>query len=63
MSKRAKVKIEYVSGVEGNALYINDYRIAGPKPYDGGKVLYSWTAKVGDILESLKPFLLTGEPR
>lgn len=28
--------IEYISGTEGNCLAINNYRIAGPKPWGGG---------------------------
>jgi hypothetical protein len=27
-------KLEYVAGVEGNSVYLNDIRIAGPKPWD-----------------------------
>lgn len=30
------MKLEYISGIEGNSLYANDYRIAGPKPWGGG---------------------------
>lgn len=36
------VKIEIVSGVEGPCLVIDDWRVAGPKPWGGGKVLYSF---------------------
>lgn len=31
--------IEYISGCEGNCLAINDYRIAGPKPWGGGRTI------------------------
>lgn len=36
------MKIELISGVEGNSLYLNDTRIAGSKPWGGGKVIESW---------------------
>lgn len=34
--------IDLVSGVEGPCLVANCNRIAGPKPWGGGKVLRSW---------------------
>lgn len=37
-----KVKIEVVAGVEGKCLYINDYRVAGPKPWGGGTAIASF---------------------
>ena len=49
-----KVQIDYVSGPTGPSLYINDYRVAGPKPWGGGKVLKSWKTDSKDILDSLK---------
>lgn len=36
------VHVVLVDGVEGEALYINNYRIAGPKPWGGGEVLKEW---------------------
>ena len=47
------VKIEVVSGVEGHSLYIDDRRVAGSKPWGGGKTVRSWTANVNDILKAL----------
>lgn len=32
-----KIEIMTVSGVEGTCLYIDHYRISGPKPWGGGK--------------------------
>ena len=52
------LKIEYVSGVEGPSLYLisaerGGYRIAGPKPWGGGKCMRTWT--VPDIaLEEIR---------
>lgn len=42
----------YVAGVEGNSIYLNDFRIAGPKPWGGGKILKEWKVDLSDILEA-----------
>ena len=47
MSK--KVKIEVVKGAGGSALYIDDFRVCGPKPWGGGHVTHTWTATVSDL--------------
>lgn len=47
------VKIELVNGCEGYSVYIDDYRVAGLKPWGGGKVVKTWTAKVADIEKAL----------
>lgn len=43
----------YVQGVEGNSVYLNDRRIAGPKPWGGGKVLWRQKCEIGDVLNAL----------
>lgn len=48
-----KVIIEVINGCEGKAVYINDYRVAGSKPYGGGYVERSWMADRKDILKAL----------
>lgn len=48
-----KVKIEIVSGCEGKCIYINDYRVAGSKPWGGGTTEKSWTVDKGEILKAL----------
>jgi len=48
------VTIEIVSGVEGASVYMNDYRIAGNKPWGGGRVTASFTAGRADICRALK---------
>lgn len=35
-------KIELIGGVEGDSLAINDKRVAGPKPWGGGRVKRTW---------------------
>lgn len=49
------IKIEIVSGCEGESLYINNYRVSGSKPWGGGggRVIKSFKTSTGDILESL----------
>ncbi len=42
LKEKKKVKIETIRGVEGNSIYINDIRVAGNKPWGGGKVMDSW---------------------
>ncbi len=37
-----KVTIEIIDGVGGLSLYINDYRVAGSKPYGGGRTVKKW---------------------
>ena len=41
------IEIIYCQGVEGNSLYLNDFRIIGNKPWGGGNILYRW--KIRDI--------------
>ena len=43
-------RMTYVKGVEGNSVYLNDYRIAGPKPWSGGKILKEWNVTKRDIM-------------
>ena len=55
-----KVKIEVVDGVGGFSLYINDTRIAGPKPLGGGRAVASFCVTeqtVNDALPNLAPIL------
>ena len=49
--------IEYISGTEGNCLAINDYRVAGPKPWGGGYVIEKFEVD-REMMESL---LKTGD--
>ena len=53
--KRASptLKFTLVQGPEGLSLYLNMYRVAGPKPWGGGKVLHEWTVETDDLLEAL----------
>ena len=58
------MKLVYVSGVEGNSIYLNDERIAGPKPWGGGKVLKEWKVdeiQIRNILEEYEKDSSRGE--
>lgn len=39
-----------VAGVEGACLYIDGYRVAGPKPWGGGKPVYTFAFTDADLI-------------
>ena len=41
-AEEKKIRIDLIRGVEGLAVYINDYRVAGPKPWGGGTIEHTW---------------------
>ena len=41
-----------VVGVEGACLYIDGYRVAGPKPWGGGKPMYEFKFTDADLKEA-----------
>ena len=47
-----KINIEIIAGVEGPCVSINDYRVAGPKPWGGGKVTKTWITTPSNILQA-----------
>lgn len=49
-----KVIIEIINGVEGQCVAINDYRVAGPKPWGGGKVSKKFTSDMSNMRRALK---------
>lgn len=48
-----KVTIEVINGCEGKCIAINNYRVAGPKPWGGGTVEKSWTVEKREILRAI----------
>ena len=52
------VTIEMISGSEGPCIAINDTRIAGPKPWAGGKITNTWTTTRDRIIASLPAALI-----
>lgn len=60
MAKAAtkRVKIEVVRGVHGHmALYINDYRVAGSKPWGGGETLFTFKPEDEQFAKDLEEAL------
>lgn len=50
--------VTLVRGATGIAIYINDYRVAGPKPLGGGIAMCHWDVDERDIDTALH----RGEP-
>ena len=48
-----KVKIEIVDGPGGYSLYINDTRVAGPKPLGGGRLVKAFGVKADELISLL----------
>lgn len=59
MSK--EFKLEIIRGVEGPCISLNDYRIAGPKPWGGGTVTKSFTVDINDLIRAIPGLIYTGE--
>lgn len=49
-----QVYVDIVHGVEGDAVYINGIRVAGPKPWGGGKTMHRFLVDVKNIKDALK---------
>lgn len=47
------VSVCLVEGVEGPSVYLDAYRVCGPKPWGGGLILHEWRAERADILRAL----------
>ena len=45
--------IAIVRGVEGLAIYINEFRVCGPKPWGGGTPVQDWTVSAEDMSKAL----------
>jgi len=43
------IEVSIISGVEGLAVLLNDYRIAGPKPWGGGRILRTWRMPISRL--------------
>lgn len=49
-----RVVVEVIFGVEGPCLAIDDLRVAGPKPWGGGTVVYKWEIDRDKLLAALR---------
>lgn len=41
--------VKVISGCEGYSLYIDDYRVAGNKPWGGGERVHEWDVEIPEI--------------
>lgn len=48
------LEIDFVRGVEGPSISLNGFRIAGNKPWGGGRIIWSGKASEADIKQALK---------
>ena len=46
-------QVTITSGVEGLCIYLNGYRIAGPKPWGGGTIVKEWRVTKKEIEDAL----------
>ncbi len=51
--KQKSINIQVVKGVEGICLYVTGVRMAGPKPWGGGKVLHSFDVNATELMDRL----------
>lgn len=49
LSTEERYPIEIIQGVEGFCIGLNNYRIAGPKPWGGGTVVKRWDVSLADL--------------
>lgn len=58
--KKGQAIIEVVNGVEGPSLYIGDensgHRLAGPKPWGGGRTVFKFVVDVAELQEEAARF-------
>ena len=57
MGKNKSIKLDIVQGVEGKSIYLDDHRIAGTKPWGGGRVLATLDTTLDSILDGLRSSL------
>lgn len=51
------VELQLVAGVEGDALYVNGYRCAGPKPWGGGETKWTRNVRAKEFFEHVQTAL------
>ena len=49
-----QVLLTIMRGVEGLAIYVQNYRVAGNKPWGGGKVIAEWKVPTTRVREALR---------
>ena len=58
-----KYSVLYMEGVEGPSIYINDHRIAGPKPWGGGTILKEWKTTADDLRRAVPELVVEQKQR
>lgn len=59
---KPKVKIALIEGVEGNSLSVCEpygapaVRVAGPKPWGGGRVLKTWEVDTARLIQEIEAY-------
>lgn len=51
---RKTTTVDIVRGPEGCCLVVNDYRICGPKPWGGGKLVERWVLDAVELVRVLE---------
>ena len=51
--KKDTISAIVLKGVEGDSLYINDYRMIGPKPWGGGHTIFERHVNTREFLDDL----------
>jgi hypothetical protein len=49
-----RVEIEVIAGSEGYCLVVDSHRVAGPKPWGGGRTVRKWSVSRADLLRAIK---------
>ena len=61
MTNKPKILIEVVAGREGHSLSIGDdsggYRLAGPKPWGGGRVIHRFEVDPDELRRELNSLI------
>lgn len=52
--KSATFRAVVMMGPEGPCLYVNGHRVAGPKPWGGGRVLHSFEGQTAELKTAAK---------
>ena len=47
------VYVTLIAGVEGHALYVNGYRVTGPKPWGGGSIVWERPVRISELQRAM----------
>lgn len=61
MENKKDCSIQVVNGAEGKSIYINDYRVAGSKPWGGGTTIWEGNCTLQDIISAIGEDVLYDE--